>query len=121
MKAIKIDIKKEIIEIRDLSPYTVATPQEIGIATACNANANETFRFKEDTYFPRKFYNNFTNSFEVYLVKQDESNMFKDLLELQNDYIKELISKEEKVYYDGIREGKNSIRSLPWYKRLFNK
>jgi len=120
MKAIKIDIKKEVVYMRDLRPYKVATIPELGMATV-GSNC-KTVIFTEHTYFPRKVFNKYKDDFEVYLVKEDENKMFMDLLEVQNDYIKELISKEqEKAYYDGIREGKNRIRSLPWYKRLFNK
>lgn len=132
MKAIKIDIKKEYIDIPKNQPvYRVAElPSMVArMAREGEACPIEPMNISETTYNLQHIHNPDTEPKDkYYLIKQDERELFKEMLEISNSMIKRkmLIEKADGVVEGkeigidiGIRRGKRAVWSLPWYKRLF--
>lgn len=130
-KVTKIDIKKEILDVRPGVPYLkFAIRDQMNMIMKEGSVAPSVMTLKEKIYFIRQVYNPETGLKEAYAVEESDDKMFRDLIAVSNGYIEERISKgiqdfrEHFLVYDiprieaGIYAG---IKKLSWWKRLFNK
>lgn len=141
MKA--IIVKKIETEIRDVpnnSPvYREAVPVGVSI-TAINEGEVPPESYisqKEVTYTRSSIVNPETYERKEYFVKTDEQGMWDELLKVSDSFINSKIEKgirefrdtflrfdlpqiEESRYKSGFRDGYNSVKKLPLWRRILN-
>ena len=133
MKVIKIDIKREEIEMaKDRSNYFVAEiPASISARMAREEEAChiDPVSVTKTRYIIRRVFNpHIDNPKKNYLIKPDDNELFTELLEVSEGLISDRVKRESKELIEeavedgikvGISRGKREIWSLSWYKRLF--
>ncbi len=131
MKVQKIDIKSELMEVKDNTPYIkFAVREQINALAKDGEYPNEYASFREKTYLIQKVNNPEAKETEYFAVETDERGLFDKLISISNNLLEQKIIKaldEERFIFrtrhipDAIlREGQR-IRKLPWYSRLLNK
>lgn len=131
MKVTKIDIKKEVMDVRPGSPYIKFSVKDLLRAMVVNQEdiTPQMTTIDEVTYYIRQVFNPETLQKDLYAVKQDEDGMFRDLVAVSMGYIEQRIEKArerwlEDMLYRDIPEAKaqevKRIKNLPFWKRLFN-
>lgn len=140
MKAIKIEIDKEYIDL----------PKDVPILRSVTADGRDLFNpvIAEEGKYPQlgtvtvhetvykkvQIMNPDSKSRkpEVYFVKTEDDGLFRALVEARDDLIEQKMQKcVSEGYKEGIKEGRdlgkrdgivteyNRIKLLPWYKRIF--
>ena len=130
MKGIKIDIKKEEIDVPFGDYYEEQHQRIEAIFKEGEFPTAQDFSAKMFIYRPMKIHNEETGNDTIYFVHTDDSRLFRDLIHVSEGFIQKLIDEainkcKNKFYYfdtPRIENGiKTQIKHLPWYKRLFNK
>lgn len=130
MHATLIDITKKEIDLRDGQDcYKVADiPANWYRVAKEGEEFNQTVSLNERSYWVRKVYDEI-RGVRYYLVQMSDDKLFEDLLAVDRGALSEFARKkldEQKEFLMGEFEYKKrvliqSIKNLPWYKRLFNK
>ena len=134
MQAIKVDIKRELIDMPNNRPMYVVPDlpsMSARMAREGEMSVHTNMVGTETTYLVRKVYNPHSKTpNKHYLVKSDDNEIFTELLEVSNGLITERVKRESQVLVDeavidgikvGVSRGKREVWAMPWYKRLFNK
>ena len=126
MEAIKIDIKKENIDLVGSTPEVLFYQPSEEYSTMIKGDipnyipkANVVKYRLLETSRP---YRNFVSVITHYLVKEEDEAILKLLLGFtQEEYTKSLRECFDNGKALGIVSEHNRIRHLPWWRRLFNK
>ena len=132
MKAIKVDIKKELIDMpknRGVMNFANVPPINVGLMHEGQLPPSVDMRATETTYVLQRVHNPYSEEkVKHYLVKPDDKEMFTELIEVHRGMIESALAKAKDEGVDegklmgidiGTRKGKRAVWSLPWYKRLF--
>jgi len=129
MKIEKIDIKKELIEIPDGIPYMdfVERPDLSQMVLKDGQIPTQEISTTRKRYEVQKVHHNYEGT-KNYLVSVDERGLFQDLIKTTDSCLERLVEKRTEFYQREIENWqykfesqKEYIKSLPFYKRLFNK
>lgn len=117
MKAIKIEIKKELIDLPNNPTYReLITPT---IIHRYNEDMSFTEELEVKNYEVRRVFKNIEEM--IYLVNVNDQKVFSDLLQItKDDLFKQfkLGLREGQLYYLRLFIG---YVALPWYKKIFAK
>lgn len=124
MKACKIDIKQTWVDFKH-GIYREAVYDQMNAMFLEEGKTLDIATFKENTYYPVKVYEPGYLETKTYLVRTDEQDIFRDLMTIQQNTLNEAVEKAvqkkwEIRHYQIESEERKLIKSLPWYKRLFN-
>lgn len=128
MKACKIDIKQTWIDLPDGQPvYKEVVRQQMEVHFKEDGKMPDVAKMLDNNYYPIKVrepgsYLDTT----VYLIKENEEKIFKELLTIQDTELTKFIDRavEEKwmmQHYLITADERKRIKKLHWYERLFNK
>lgn len=123
-------IEKEIKDFSIYHPYYYENEYLDLMKTArVGEPPTSTAEFKQYVYEGVHIFNPETKLRELYYVKTDDKKLFEDLMIVSQIFIDKQINKERERFYEDLMASKestqksttNSIKNLPWWKRLFNK
>ena len=127
MKVIKLDIKEELLDIPNDKPYIdfVKYSDLSVVMLEKSSPENYSVEGKRERYEVREYYNNI-NGKKNFLIKVEDKEIFNLLAQFTQDDFEKF---EKKCYFDFMsykapiirHDVRESIKSLKWWKRLFNK
>jgi hypothetical protein len=119
MQVIKIDVVKKVLDIPENRTNIQFMRLPEGRMVNMGEITPESIKVYTDTYEVFKLFNPFAEEKLVnYLIKVGEKGLIDNLVKIENDVI---VARMQGAEMAGRMNERDSIRKLPWYKRLFNK